>query len=444
MCGAGVLLTAVTLIVFGDHVALRALLAGVMPLAWVGAVTAVAGWRRESLPAHTLRWLWLIVVIGAITNIAIPLATRGASLSTFVPVIDVPGIDFREGLYKPGLAFSNELSIWPPFTLVVGWLFARLGATLGYAAHLVLLLVAAAASVMMSSDLVSRVVPSARGEERHILRGRVLALTGFWFAVSYGLIFELERGNANLYALAFSLLCVVLVLKYPESAWFPAIALAIAVNLKVYPAVLAVLLLWRYRWRALLPLIATNLVLLLVTGPKNAILFLEGLRAFGAKPFLWAGNHSAAGFAFTLSDTFGISSPWIESLLLLVPILLWAATAAVIMRSGWSEPKAVILSAACFPLMNVIPSVGHDYKLILTLLPLSVLGAFFLSAPEAHDWRRNAIFACLGLGLVMIGRSTLLIAPTALASKYPLIVLLQVLLLCALYVFRKADREEAE
>ncbi len=79
-----------------------------------------------------------------------------------------------------------------------------------------------------------------------------------WLLTSAGFIYEIERGNIDLYALFFALLAVWLMLRLPRSPWWPAIALAISINLKLYPGVLLVLLLWRYRWRAIVPALVTN------------------------------------------------------------------------------------------------------------------------------------------------------------------------------------------
>ena len=89
-------------------------------------------------------------------------------------------------------------------------------------------------------------------------------VAGVWLMTSYGFMYEVERGNIDLYALFFALLSVWLMLRLPRSPWWPAIALAISINLKLYPGVLLVLLLWRYRLKAVIPAIVTNVVLLLV------------------------------------------------------------------------------------------------------------------------------------------------------------------------------------
>jgi len=346
------------------------------------------------------------------------------------------------GLYDPGTAFSSIGSVWPPLTLVLGRAFTGMKAAYAYQAQLLILISLAAASVVLSADLASRVATdgSNSGEQAKI-RTKIMVFMGFWLATSYGLMFELERGNINLYALFFSLLSVWLMVGLPRSAWLPALALAVAVSLKVYPAVLFVPLIWRYRWRAVMPLIVTNLALLLVAGPRNAVLFVRNLSGFQGAPLLWVGNHSAAGFAWTVADSIGLGGSWIVPALLLASFALWAFAVVILMRSGWSERNVVMMSAACVPLMSILPSVSHDYKLTLAVFPLAVMVAVILDSTRRNTFWWGALFSCVALELVMLGRSTLLIAPSMLANKYPLLVMIQVLIL--IVAWRMARTVEA-
>ena len=110
------------------------------------------------------------------------------------------------------------------------------------------------------------------------------------------------------------------------------------------------------------------------------------------------------------------------------------------MRAGYSDRRAIVAAAACVPLMNVLPSVSHDYKLVLLVFPLAVLVALLLAAgPAVRKWWA-VLLGCVAYELVMLSRSTLLIVPSLLANKYPLIVLLQVLLVAVAFgVVRRDD-----
>ena len=89
----------------------------------------------------------------------------------------------------------------------------------------------------------------------------------------------------------------------------------------------------------------------------------------------------------------------------------------------------MLAAAACVPVMSVVPSISHDYKLVLYVFPLAVLVGFVAVAdpprpPCLEPRLRSAAWAMLQLS-----RSSLVIVPTFLNSKYAMIVLVQALLL---------------
>ena len=235
---------------------------------------------------------------------------------------------------------------------------------------------------------------------------------------------------ADLYALFFSLLAVWLLLRRPQvSPWWPSLALALAVNIKAYPGVLAVVLLWRYRWRAVVPLLVTNLALLLCAGPGNVRQFLVSRARLESSTSSrgWV-NHSS----WSLAHTLHLVSSWPGSLWLVflaASAVVWIATLVVVIRCGWSARRAVLVSAACVPVMCTFPSISNDYRLVLLVFPLSVLAA--VTAARRRDggplWA--LLFMAVGSEFFLLARSSRLVAPSLQGSKFALIVGLQVLLL---------------
>ena len=144
---------------------------------------------------------------------------------------------------------------------------------------------------------------------------------GLWLLTSYGFMYEIDRGNIDLYALVFSLLAVWLTIRSPRSAWLPAAVLALAVGLKLYPAILVVLLFWRYRWRALLPVVVTTAAALLIAGPtalRHSLVALSAVQG-GARAEWW-GQDSATAMAHVLRDHTGWAPSWVWYPLLIVPL----------------------------------------------------------------------------------------------------------------------------
>jgi hypothetical protein len=415
-----------------------------LPLALTGTLTALAAWKRR---LNVALWLALMVVGAALVNLVVMwLIFRWDIWGQLVPPNPVWGMDFRDGLYTPGKAFSVATSGWPPLTLLVGRPFTLLPVQTAYGVQVVLIACAAVGSAVLSALLAVKVV--ARDVLAHRFGAGVVDAQSLgivlccWLVTSYGFMYELWRGNINLYALVFSLLAVWLAIRLPHSRWWPAMALALAINLKLYPAILLVLLFWRYRLRAVLPVVATNAVLLLIAGPANLRRMAEFVTANspGSRHAVY-GDMGAAGTAAVLRATTTWAPPWIAGPLLLVPVALWAATAWLVIRRGWSAGRAVLLAAASITPMAVIPTLSNDYKLVLFVLPLAVLAA----ALAGSRLERGGLAWCLGFGAVLwltffLARSSVFHGQGLIGSKYSLAVLVQMLLLLAAW---KLDPGEA-
>ena len=438
--GLGILLTAVVLSRGGGYFVLVSGLQWDVPLAIVGLATVLAASRVGDEQAGPVMLLAAVVVGSIAWNFLVYSVKFGHSVfRLLVPVAHPTGIDFRDGLYLPGKAFSNAVSGWPPFTLWIGKAFTAVGFSTGYAIQFCILLGFAAGAVVLSTSLARSALsaqdqPSANGRlavERPITARQLGLVGGLWLFTSYGFMYEMERGQVDLYALFFALLAVWLVLRRPTiSPWWPSLCLALAVNLKAYPAVLAVVLLWRYRWRAVVPLLVTNLALLCAAGPVNVRRFVvtqNGLER--GSHALWWGNNSAVSLAHTLHLLNSAWPTWLGPALLALSAAVWIATLVVVMRRGWDERRAVLVAAACVPVMCTFPSISHDYKLVLLVLPLTVLAALTAARRRLGGPLWALLFMAIAVEFFLLARSSLVIAPSFQGSKFVLILGLQALLL---------------
>jgi len=446
--GFGLALVALVLVHGGGAAEVIPRLAIAVPLAVVGVVTAFVAGRFGRTSDNVMLWLGVIVVVGAVANLLPSFVLPGeGGWPEILPLIHPAGVDFRDGLYDPAAAFSSAHSAWPPLTLVLGRPFTLVSATSGYLIQVAMLVVLAVAVTFLSAKLAMKAVarPALAGQEQSTTATRVFVVMGLWLVTSYGFLFEFERGNLDLYALFFSLMSVWLLLRPPKSVWLPAVFLALAINLKLYPAVLLVLLFWRYRWRAVLPVVAANLVLLLVAGPSNAWHFLVNVSSMQGHPSYWIGNHSAASYAYALRGIYGWLPSWLGYALLLIPLALWAFTIVVLIKRGWSDRGAVLAAAACVPVMCYVPSVSHDYKLVLLVFPLAVLAVVVATMKRDSRTLWSVLFWLLGVEMVFLARSTLLMTPfSSLRNKYPLLLLVQMLLLAVALMSGGGNAKEAD
>ncbi len=416
----------------------------------VGAVTVVAASRARG-PRSVVRWVALVVAGGACLDL-LPLL-RDPSYRGFarlVPVISPSGVDFRDGLYEPAAAFSSHDSIWPPLTLVLGRPFTLLSAHSGYLVQLVVLVVLGGLAAYLTAALcvgeAGTGAPLTPPDAGSLAGGRAeLALVmGLWLFSSYGFLFELERGNVNLYALVLSLLAVWLLLRHPGQRWLCALCLAAAIGVKLFPATLLIVFFWKYRWKGVIPVLVTNVVVLLVAGPGNAVRFLGNLLATQGDPsgWFWPGNHSASSFGSYVGRAVGVSGQAAGVALSVLSLSLWVVTIVLLFRRGWSRERALLAAAASFPVMCTLPAVSHDYKLTQLVFPLAVQIVLLARTSRARPSLWAGAFAVTGLELVFLARSVQLpvlnlyrpdtLASDALLSNhYPWIVLLQLSLLGA-------------
>jgi len=430
--GVGFALCAAVLASGGGYFLVVSRLTVALPLAVAGTVAGLvaAGAGRRS--TNAVVWLGVVVLAGWGWNfLAQWLRWRSAVWGILLPLAHPTGLDFRDGLYHPALSFSTAASGWPPLTLVLGRPFTLVSFSTGYAIQVCILVALAVVASMLSADLAAKAVcvPDESGQGRTVGATVIALVVGFWLLTSYGFMFEVERGNIDLYALVFSLLSVWLMIRSPRNAWPPAAALAVAIGLKLYPAALLVVLVWRYRLRAVVPAVVTTLVVMLIGGPGNARHSLTALNSLQADPVRlgWL-NESAAAVAHQLRGDAGTPS-WIVYPLLLAPLALWGVTLLRLFRRDSSDRRIVLAAAACVPVMAVVPTISNDYKLVLSVFPLAVLAAVVATMRREPGMVWIGLFGLLAFAMVFLAASSHVIAPSLETSKYLFQLVVQALLL---------------
>lgn len=221
---------------------------------------------------------------------------------------------------------------------------------------------------------------------RNMLRYEVLSLIGVTGLFSYGFQFELERGQFNVIAMFIAILGVWIYRQQSRYRYFGLVLLTIAVQLKIYPFLLILLLVkdlrvWREYVKDLALFVAINFALLFLLG-KNAFLqFVHAIITQSIYPQNWTGNHSIRSYVievlkpgqntgFTGTSLFSTTTQITLLLITLLSILIVFLVTSKSKQSGLNSP----LLLTCTLGMLIIPSVSHDYT--LSLLPGSI-GAFF-------------------------------------------------------------------
>jgi hypothetical protein len=280
----------------------------------------------------------------------------------------------------------------------------------------------------------------------------IVLVTGL---VSYGLQFELERGQFNV--IAMTLVMTAIWLFHHQPRWRPlAYALfTVAVQLKVYPAIFALMLIdnwrdWRTNLKRLAGLAALNAGLLLVAGYRLFIDFVQAVTTQMVSPTMnfWNGNHSIKAFVFGLgSHGYGLipkearpgwarAAPAIEAVLLSVLVACVVLVIARLYRQRESGPSGSLL-LACTMAALMVP-ISNDYKLAILAAPMA-LG--FATLPEARLAPRRGLTPGL-LFISAAAYASLLIPfkykPFYLWNSYPALLVI-LLSMTALGLLQKTD-----
>lgn len=216
-------------------------------------------------------------------------------------------------------------------------------------------------------------------------------LTGL---VSYGMQFELERGQFNVLALLLALTSVWLYHNLPSFRLLAYTLLTIAAHIKIYPGIFALMFFsrwddWKENLKTLLQLGSLNAAAFLVLGYRVLMQFIESLMNESENP-LWVLpdkqpiNHSVNAFLDKLAknndnevpqavaEWIGYSAPWLEFIFLAIIvmcgiIIIWRTLRN---RPNLLHPDALMLLIL---LGLLLPSVSIDYKLELLAPGLAVV-----------------------------------------------------------------------
>lgn len=205
---------------------------------------------------------------------------------------------------------------------------------------------------------------------------------------TYPINFAIERGNYDIIAAAFAAFSLLAMTR--GSLTSSVIFLTISTQLKVYPAILLILLFARFRWKAIIYFGILNFSLLFILGISGIIHFVSMFYKFSQGPFIWSGNHSLLSFLKTIYKTGIIGQlsdiKLLKTLYVIFIILPFAGIFSVLLfryfdltkrkvSTGWRPFNGIEIGiiGICFCLMSLIPSTGHDYKLGIHIIPLILL-----------------------------------------------------------------------
>jgi hypothetical protein len=238
---------------------------------------------------------------------------------------------------------------------------------------------------------------------------------------SYGLHFEIERGQFSVIAYALSLLSIYLFHKHKRVRLLSYILLSIAIQLKIYPAIFAVMLIkdwrdWKNNLTRMISLAALNILALFSLGTQ---IFRDFVNAMSKAQFVkgeaWVGNHSIASFVALHVPKISPNWVWLNANAGVIEIGLLIFVAVNFMLLLYIANKEnrgelntfLLLSTTLVTLL--IPSISHDYR--LSVLPAAI--AMALSSVELSNFSRNVrLLMAVLLVLISVAYSSTLFSYT--------------------------------
>lgn len=367
-----------------------------------------------------------VLSIFIITNITARIDTKYWRLNglNIIPTIEPIGNDFQVGFYEPATYLWNSgfksisadgtyQSIYPPFANVFGLLFILFDAQTAYLIIVAILILCNLACLIIATLMIKELFLEKVIKEKlvtTILSIFLFAVISFFNFSSYTFLFSIERGNVDAIAMFFAMLSLWILFRQPKKIWLQVILLTIATHLKIYPAVLFLVLFYFHGRKLIVPMLAINLALLFVSGPKLAWNFLQSVTAGGGgagvgNSWSWVGNHSAYSFASMLTQRYSrfeksFFDLWIACLL--IPIAFWIQACFRIIRNKYSELNSVLLIMVTIPLMVLVPTISHDYRLvILSISFLFFIGYILYQILQKPGWEK-IVELVLTLGIMFL------------------------------------------
>jgi hypothetical protein len=395
-----------------------------------------------------IAWVLMGFILAYLVVFVTPVFLSAGSMQFFepAPAAEHLGIDLKMRLSwsaywldPSGLVPDGNGTVFPPFANL---LFSPL-LTLRFSTAYALLTF----STVLLYVVLILVLPLLMSAERRLSPVAVLiCATG---PISYGLQFELERGQWNVITLSLVLVAVWLFHRHQRLRPLAYVLFLIAVQLKLYPIVFLPLLVsdWR-RWREnvarFLLLSVTTVLLFFVQGIRPLQTWISGLRDWSAEAWIWEGNPSIQS-AVTQAAEFATRQGWtglassagvIQKLLSLVVVLCLIAILVRVYRTQRGGLSAHYLLAAAIGCL-LVPSGGYDYRLSILGAPLVMV--FLVEEAQQAAWSRSpaAMLRSLAFLVLSFVYATTLVPygqkPFYLANNFPaLFVMLLLVTLLAL------------
>jgi hypothetical protein len=314
---------------------------------------------------------------------------------------------------------------YPPMTV---YIFAPL-IILGYPAYYKLTTIITFLSYIITSLLIPAFISSKKNGDLVLL----FFISGLF---SYGLQFEMDRGQFNMIAFAACFLAIYLFHYHPRLWCFSYLLFSLSVQLKMYPIIFIFMFIkdwreWLGNLKRVLGLLLFNILLLFVLGVQVFVDFVRNLAS--AQLYFQSSRRedlSITGFVLNLAeDGLGVIHPSLIShfasyskLIEMFFLVIFAVCLCSVLVFSYKQNYKglnVYLLVICTLGALIIPSASVDYKLPLLVGPIAIL---LSNLPDLRTYAKKVLLIVVTIIMSIAYWSTLYpftIKPYILSRNFP-------------------------
>lgn len=372
---------------------------------------------------------------------------------------------------------SQLLKIHPPFMAVILSPLGFLTYPRAYYVHIVLLTLANFSSLLLFSRLCLKefilisqktIADDFTSLVRLFLVNFLVTIIMTLHFLSWGFAYSIEKGNTDAYPMFFMILGLALLKYKPNKIFLQVLVFTMATYIKIYPAIIFPLLIWKHRQKAIIPIVLLNCLMAFGLGWENFVVWVDAVMAEMKNVASdWPGSSSTgsyiryilAEFLPIWASVFNISQEQFGNILKnafnTFVVLIWGITSFIALRGHrrLGDISCLLYMLASLGPIMVIPAYSNPYKLIYMSLPILFMLIVYAKI-FVFEGRNFALGVCIGLLLLfgLLSRSQFgflpnlntLVLPKLIVyyfayNKFPLILLIQVcVLITTFYLYRRS------
>lgn len=259
---------------------------------------------------------------------------------------------------------------YPPFSVLFHMPFVFLDARTSYILFSLLIL---AVFIAVTLFLPGRIQP----KKWH----PAILMVFFTGLFSYGLRFEVERGQFNLFAVSCSLAAVWVFHRFPKRRWLAYLLFSLATQLKVYPFIFIINFVddwqdWKTAAKRFAGLGLLNFAMLFMLGIDNFFRFFGDISTMATFEISVSVNHSIGSYVGLIVEKLPMLTKYSNYMINAMVLLVLSSLALAVYQAYKHNVSGInpVLILACATCAQLIPRISYDY----TLSALPAVMVFFL------------------------------------------------------------------